>query len=192
MMLKRMIPWTTLVVAILVAAGYIGQRQSASELDIRTARRLEQQLESLRQRLRTPSFAAGIARDGELVWAKGFGYADVENQIEPTEHTPYHLASLTKTFASTILLQLVEEGLVDLDASITDYGLEIPSDGVITVRHLFSHTSEDPPGRYYRYNGARFGRLDWIIRAVTSESFGDLLEERIVRRTGLDDTSPSQ
>ncbi len=191
MMLKRMIPWTALVVAILVSAGYIGQRQSASALDIRTARSLEQQLESLRQRLRTPSFAAGVVRDGELVWAKGFGYADIENQIEPTEHTPYHLASLTKTFASTILLQLVEQGLIDLDTPIADYGLEIPSEGVIMVRHLFSHTSQDPPGRYYRYNGARFGRLDWIIRAATSESFGDLLEERIVHRTGLDDTSPS-
>src|SRR5215213_9959577 len=71
--------------------------------------RLETVLESLRQELKIPAFSAAVVKDQKVLWAKGFGYADVEHKIPATENTPYHLASLTKTFASTILMQLVQE-----------------------------------------------------------------------------------
>src|SRR6185503_2882851 len=71
--------------------------------------RFETLLESLRQELKIPAYSAAIVKDQKVVWAKGFGYADVENKIPATEHTAYHLASLTKTFASTIVMQLVQE-----------------------------------------------------------------------------------
>jgi len=48
-----------------------------------------------------------------LLWAKGFGYADLENKVEAAPDTPYHLASVTKPFAA-IIMQLVEEGALDL------------------------------------------------------------------------------
>jgi hypothetical protein len=66
---------------------------------------LEQRLDSVRQQLKIPAMSCAIVKDQKVVWAKGFGYADVENKIPATEHTSYHLASLTKTFASTILMQ---------------------------------------------------------------------------------------
>ena len=190
-MTRHLFPLTALLALLVSPTLSAAQMQSVSGLDPNGLRQFEQMIEDLRQRLRTPSFGAALVKDQELAWAKGFGYADIENQVEASPNTPYHLASLTKTFASTIVMQLVEAGTIDLDSPITDYGLQIPSDGVIRVRHLLSHTSEDPPGRYYRYNGARFGRLDWIIRAATGKPFGDLLEERIVERLGLSDTSPS-
>jgi CubicO group peptidase (beta-lactamase class C family) len=189
-MLRHLFPLTALLVSVFIPSASIGQIQPG-RLDPDRLRQFEQTIEDLRQRLRTPSFGVALVKDGEIAWAKGLSYADLENQIEATANTPYHLASLTKTFASTIVMRLVEDGLINLDDPITEYGLQIPSEGIIRVRHLLSHTSEDPPGRYYRYNGARFGRLDWIIRAATGEPFGDLLEERIVKRLGLTDTSPS-
>ena len=59
--------------------------------------RFETLLESLRQDLKIPAYSAAIVKNQKVIWAKGFGYADVENKIPATEHTAYHLASLTKT-----------------------------------------------------------------------------------------------
>lgn len=87
----------------------------------------------------------------------GLGFADYANQIEATKDTPYRLASVSKTFASTLILQLVEEGSVDLDDPVSMYGIEVPaSAGVVTVKHVLSHTSDFLPGKNYRYDGGRF------------------------------------
>ena len=86
-----------------------------TEADFEAFAELEVELEDLPQKLKIPAFSAAIVQDQELVWAKGFGYADLENKVEATPDTPYHLASLTKPFAATIIMQLVEEGLLNLD-----------------------------------------------------------------------------
>lgn len=153
--------------------------------------RFETQLESLRQELKIPAYSAAIVKDQKVVWAKGFGYADVENKILATEHTAYHLASLTKTFASTILMQLVQEGKIKLDDPVSKYGITLESDGVIRVRHLLSHTSEGNPGEQYRYNGNRFGELDKVIERATGRSFAELLITNILDPLGMNETAPN-
>jgi CubicO group peptidase (beta-lactamase class C family) len=108
-----------------------------------------------------------------------------------TPGTQFHLASLTKTFASTIVLQLVEQGLVGLDDPISDYGLSLPGPGVIRVRHLLSHTSEGVPGEEFHYNGDRFALLDQVIQQATGESFATRVMERIVTALELHQTAPN-
>ena len=153
--------------------------------------RLETLLESLRQDLKIPAYSAAIVKDQKVIWAKGFGYADVENKIPATEHTAYHLASLTKTFASTILMQLVQEGKVKLDDPVSKYGIVLESDGVIRVRHLFSHTSEGNPGEHYSYNGNRFAELDKVVQRASGKSFGELLIANILDPLGMNETAPN-
>ena len=144
--------------------------RKAQRSDTERIARLETLLENLRQELKIPAYSAAIVKDQKVLWAKGFGYADVENKIPATEHTPYHLASLTKTFASTILMQLVQEGKIKLDDPVSKYGITLESDGVITVRHLLSHTSEGKPGEQYRYNGNRFAELDKVVQRASRQS----------------------
>ena len=84
-------------------------KQTVSASDANRLARLETLLENLRQELKIPALSAAVVKDQKVVWAKGFGFADLENKIPANEHTPYHLASLTKTFASTIVMQLVQE-----------------------------------------------------------------------------------
>jgi len=151
----------------------------------------ETQLESLRQELKIPAYSAAIVKNQKVIWAKGFGYADVENKIPATEHTAYHLASLTKTFASTILMQLVQEGKIKLDDPVSKYGITLESEGVIRVRHLFSHTSEGNPGEQYRYNGNRFAELDKVIERATGKSFAELLIANILDPLGMNETAPN-
>jgi len=148
-------------------------------------------LEALRKELKIPALSAGIVKNGRLIWARGFGYADLEAEIPATPHTPYHLASLTKTFASTIVLQLVEEGRVSLDDPVSRYAIDLQSEGVIRVRHIFSHTSEGVPGERYRYNGDRFGRLDNVISRSTGRTFAELLTDSIILPLALEDTAPN-
>ena len=170
--------------------AHTAEHQDGTSDSARIAR-LETLLESLRQELKIPAYSAAIVKNQKVIWARGFGYADVENKILATEHTPYHLASLTKTFASTILMQLVQEGKIKLDDPVSKYGITLESDGVIRVRHLLSHTSEGNPGEQYRYNGNRFAELDKVVERATGKSFGELLIANILDPLGMNETAPN-
>lgn len=151
----------------------------------------EAALDSLRVGLRVPAFGVAIVEDEQVVWSRGLGHADLESGTLATGTTSFHLASLTKTFASTIIMQLVEQGLVDLDDPISDYGIDLPSSGVIRIRHLMNHTSGDVPGSSYRYDGSRFAELDKVIEHATGRSFAELLNEQILRPLDLHHTAPN-
>ena len=125
------------------------------------------------------------------MWAKGFGFADISAQRIPADTTTYHLASLTKPFASTVLLQLVEEGKVSLEDPVSMYGVSLSSSGIIRVRHLLSMTSEGEPGSKFLYNGDRFALLESVITRAAGKSFAAALQERIISRINLTRTAPN-
>ena len=161
-----------------------------ASLDTRIAE-FEKALDQIRQELKIPAMSAAIVKDQKVVWARGLGYADMENKIPATEHTAYHLASLTKTYASTIMMKLIEDGKVKLDDPVSKYGITLESEGVIRVKHIFSHTSEGNPGERYRYNGNRFAELDKIIQKVTGKPFAELLIANILEPLGMNETAPN-
>jgi CubicO group peptidase (beta-lactamase class C family) len=151
----------------------------------------EAQLDSIRVELRIPGMAAAIAQGDEIVWARGFGVADAETGRPATDTTSFFVASVTKSVAAIVLLQLVEEGLVALDDPISDYGVNLEADGIVTVRHVFNHTSEGTPGTVHRYNGGRYIRLGDVMREASGNTFAQLLAERVLEPLGLPHTAPS-
>ena len=89
--------------------------------------------------------AVAVVKDGKLFFAKGYGYADLKNKIpvEP-EQTVFAIGSLGKTFTWTAVMQLVEQGKLDLDADVNTYlDFRIPDTypGPVTLKHLMTHTS---------------------------------------------------
>ncbi|HEV7349441.1 serine hydrolase domain-containing protein [Telluribacter sp.] len=80
---------------LLLALTTLAQRSSPTLADTTG---FAQKLETLRQRYQVPSLSVGIVHGKQLVWYLGLGYADRENKIPPTEHTVYHLASVTQNF----------------------------------------------------------------------------------------------
>lgn len=108
----------------------------------------ERVVERIRTDLKIPGVSAAITKGRRIVWAKGFGYANKGGPIQATPQTVYHLASLTKPFAATIIMQLVEEDALTLETPVSNYGIELEAQGVIRVKHLLSHTSEGVPGGY--------------------------------------------
>ena len=153
----------------------------------------EQRLEELRASSHIPAITAVISKGQEIVWVKAYGFADVAAQRPAADTTVYHLASLTKPFAATVLLQLVDEGKVSLDDPVSKYGISLtsPAGTVIRVRHLLSHTSEGTPGTRYSYNGDRFGLLDAVIAQAAGKSLAAALQERILARIPLRRTAPN-
>ena len=87
-----------------------------------------------------------VADDGEVIYAKGFGDADMSWGIPNTPDTRFRIASLTKQFTAALILQLVEAGEVALDAPVTRYLPDYPAaqGGRVTVHHLLSQTSGIP------------------------------------------------
>src|SRR6185369_11259424 len=189
--MKFKAPGLVALIVIVAVLGQVSGQQSGQLSESARIASFETQLESLRQELKIPAYSAAIVKNQKVIWAKGFGYADVENKIPATEHTAYHLASLTKTFASTILMQLIQDGKVKLDDPVSKYGIVLESDGVIRVRHLFSHTSEGNPGERYSYNGNRFAELDKVIQRASGKSFAELLIANILDPLGMNETAPN-
>ena len=162
---------------------------SGSRVD--TLADLERELEGLRTDLRIPGMSAAIAENHGVVWTRGFGMADSERGIPAGEDTIYHLASLTKPYASTVLMQLVQDGRLDLDAPVSRFGIVMKRSTPVRVWHLLSHTSDEPPGTRYRYDGNAFGSLTQVIERASGQPFARELANRIIRPLGLTHTAPN-
>ena len=152
---------------------------------------LSTELEALRADLRIPGMSAAIAENEHIVWTRGFGMANSERGIPAGDDTIYHLASLTKPYASTVLLQLVQDGRLDLDAPVSQFGIGMTRKAPVKVWHLLSHTSDEPPGVHYRYDGNAFGLLTQVIERASGRSFARELSNRIIRPLGLTHTAPN-
>jgi len=69
----------------------------------------------------SPSISIAVGRAGEILWQESFGWADPEKRVAATPHTPYPIASMTKSMTATAVMSLVEEGRVSLHAPIVQY-----------------------------------------------------------------------
>ena len=89
-----------------------------------------------------PGMAVGIYRDGKIVFAKGYGLANVELGVAATPATIFQSGSIGKQFTATAIMMLVEEGKIGLDDSMPKYFPDASDSWrAITIRELLSHTS---------------------------------------------------
>jgi len=163
-----------------------------------------------------PGAAIAIGRGPAIVLEEGFGRIGWSNQtdrVDPDE-TIYDLASLTKVVATTaVAMSLYEEGLLDLDARVTDHLDSFPYEE-ITFRHLLTHTSGLPagiahhrlsfaeterrvreaplrhsPGSEVVYSDIGFINLWYALEEITGEPLPELLDRRIYGPLGMRSTS---
>jgi serine beta-lactamase-like protein LACTB len=84
--------------------------------------------------------SVGIVENGEYVWASGFGFADLENNVPAGENTLFRLGSISKSLTATAAMELWERGRLDLDAPIQKYCPTFPQKPwPITTRQLMGH-----------------------------------------------------
>lgn len=97
-----------------------------------------------------PGVVVGVVSDQTLVWAAGFGYADVARKVPMSPATKFRMASHSKLFTATAIMQLRERGLVRLDDPVVQHlpwfapRPATPDDGQITVEELLTHSSGLP------------------------------------------------
>ncbi len=97
-----------------------------------------------------PGIVVGVVSGDELVWAKGFGHADLEADRPMEADTRFRMASHSKLFTATAIMQLREQGKVRLDDPVTDhlpwftFEGAAPDDPPVTIEHLLTHSAGLP------------------------------------------------
>ena len=85
-----------------------------------------------------------VARAGEVLLSAGYGLANLEHDVPNTPQTKFRIGSITKQFTAAAILQLQEQGLLEVHDSISTYLPDYPNGEQITVHHLLNHTSGIP------------------------------------------------
>ena len=102
-----------------------------------------------------PGCVVGVYKDGAIVYARGYGSANLEHRIALTPQSMLDIGSMGKQFTAAVVTLLAQEGKLSLDDDIRKYIPELPDYGhTITLRHLFHHTRRpqglQPPARTER------------------------------------------
>ena len=111
---------------------------------------LDARVDEILSRRPAVGLALGVVRDGHLQFFRGHGAADIASNTPITENTVFRIGSITKTFTAVAVMQLWEQGLLDLDAPANDYlrAFRLTSGNAAwrpaTVRHLLTHTAGLP------------------------------------------------
>jgi CubicO group peptidase (beta-lactamase class C family) len=156
---------------------------------------------------RLPGMAAGVVHEDALVWSGGPGFADIASRRCGDTGTLYRIASITKTFTATAIMQLRDAGRLHLDDPVVAYVPELRTAGspfgaieTVTIRRLLSHESGlmgDPPGTDWSgpvYEGdpavnlARAAEIATTVPPSTQQKYSNigfqLLGEIVTRVSG--------
>jgi len=163
----------------LLATALNAQVRDREQVAAGAERAFEKVLKSVN--LPAPGCAAGVSLNGEPVFEKAFGLAELEHSTSNTPQTVFESGSVAKQFTAAALVLLQQEGKLSIDDPVRKYIPELPDYGTpLTIRHMLNHTS---------------GLRDWFsVRALSGEGAGEhivtqqMIFDTIVRQKGLDFT----
>lgn len=88
--------------------------------------------------------SVAVSKDGEVIYTKTIGYADVDNKIQANNNSKYRIGSISKTFTTVLVFKATELGKINLNQTIDKYFPAIKNAEKITISHLLSHRSGIP------------------------------------------------
>jgi len=165
------------------------------------------EVDSLRATRGIPGLSMAVVRGGEVLLARGYGFADLEARLPATPHTPYHIASVTKPISGVLAMRLAERGVLDLDqpmsgvAGWAEFCAEAREEGPpiffadydcsprVTLRHLLSMQMNGSAGERFYYNPISFSWASRPIMQATDRAFSDLVAEEIFRTAGMGESA---
>lgn len=158
---------------LLVLGGLAQSAASAPALPDSQVRQIRGLVTRFMAEHRAPGATFAIGLDDRIVWAEGFGFADLENRVPATPETRYRSASIGKPMTATAAMELWERGRLDLDAPIQDYCPAFPTKRwPITTRELLSHTSgiREPNEESELYNTRHYVRVSDALALFAGDS----------------------
>lgn len=148
-----------------------------------------------------------VADQGKIIYKNAFGMANMEWDIPNKVDTKFQIASMTKSFTAVLIMQLVAEGRLELNTSISAYLKDFPKENgdKITVHHLLTHTAgigesldkekqnrptamvkqfaraplRFEPGERFDYSNAGYTLLGYLLEFITEKPYDALLQEKI-------------
>lgn len=152
---------------------------------------LDSYLEALRQQAGIPGMAAIVLKDGEIVWEKGYGFANTASRERVTPDTPFMVGDMSGTLAATLLLQCVELRRIGLDDPISRYGLSAP-EPTATLRGLLSHATPDSLRGVepFNYNPDRYAQLTPLMEWCAPQPYRKSVAHRVLNRLAMRDSVP--
>ena len=179
--------------------------------------RLDRYIEIRMQAANTPGMAVALTDREKLLRISTYGYSDIAVQIPVRPDTLFEIGSISKSFTSIVLMQLREEGMLDLHEPVSRYlpWFDVKSEHrPITLHHLMSHSTgiimgmeftgearyevwalreteaSAPPGTYYHYSNVGYKALGVILEEILSKPYGEIIQERILNPLGMTNTDP--
>src|SRR5438128_8391790 len=167
------------------------------------------------QRQHIPGLSLAVLKDGAIILARGYGFANVELHVPVKPETVFQSGSVGKQFTATAVMMLVEAGKISLDDKISKYFPDAPESWQnITVRHLLTHTAGTTdypqdfdfrrdytenellkraeaiplafqPGEKWSYSNLGYVLLGILIHKVSGQFYGDFLHDRVFEPFGM-------
>jgi CubicO group peptidase (beta-lactamase class C family) len=123
------------------AGEYVMSLKMVEKLATEPARRIDQLVGAMIGE-DGPGASIAVARDGKIIYSKGYGHADLEHDAHNTPQTVFHIASVSKQFTAFSIAMLADQGKLSVDDDIRKYLPEMHDFGTpITIRQLIHHTS---------------------------------------------------
>lgn len=113
------------------------------------------------------AIAVLVAKDGKIVYNKGFGYADIEKKIPVKHETKFRIGSITKQFIGAAILKLQEQGKIKVTDKLSKYISDFPRGNEVSIHHLLTHTSGI---------NSYTGKEDFLVRVLKPVTEEELLK----------------
>ena len=207
------------LLSVLLSLGVSCQSSNGSTTNLVDSNKEKQFDELINRYVENGKFNGSVlvAKQGDLVYKKGFGYANMEWEIPNQSDTKFRLASVSKQFTALLILQLVEQNKVDLHVPISTYLSDYPKEkgDLISIHQLLIHTSGVPeldfdrtkkhspkelmqtfahadllftPGERYDYSNSGYILLGLIIEQATGKTYEEILQEYILEPLQMNNT----
>ncbi len=132
--------------------------QSTEKLSLKS--QVDEYVEKVMATYEIPGLAIGLVKEGQIFYTKGYGVKSLETLEPITDECLFHMASVSKPFIATAIMQLVEAGKLDLDAPVINYlpyfKLHDPRYTTISVRQMLTHTSGMPDVEDYGWENPQY------------------------------------
>jgi CubicO group peptidase (beta-lactamase class C family) len=152
-----------------------------------------------------------VAQNGQVIFSKGYGFADREKKIPNTPQTKFRIASVTKQFTAMAILILQQQGKLSVEDGICNYITNCPEIfKQVKIRHLLSQSAGIPnstaysmpgdqmvsksatlffqPGEQFKYQDVTFNIAGRIIETVSGQSYASFLKQYIFEPLGMSNT----
>jgi len=208
--IARLLPAFSMIASACLCAH---AAEPANALAEGTLARLDSVLEDLRAAHHVPGLAVGILENYEPVYVQGFGVRSLKTDAPVDADTLFPVASISKTFTATAIMQLAEQQVLDLDARLSTYLPQFQGSG-ISILNLLTHTAGLPdaygpknrsdkdavlayvakvaddgpdftPGSSWAYADAHFNVLGAVVQSLTKMPFPDYAKDKLLAPLGM-------